>query len=124
LSGDQFPRLSPDVHGPPSSAGFGISRVLGSAAPHDTPRIRWYETGAKLHTTHCEIVLAESYLVDGEVAVAGKHLAAARTHRTSYDENYLAAEIQRLEALLLLREGAPFAIVREHLTNGMGIACR
>ena len=29
----------PDVHGPPSSAGFGISRVLGSAAPCGTPRI-------------------------------------------------------------------------------------
>ena len=27
----QFPRPRPDVHGPPSSAGFGISRVLGSA---------------------------------------------------------------------------------------------
>jgi predicted ATPase len=83
---------------------------------------RWYDTGAKLHTTHCEIGLADSYLYDGEVAAAGRHLAAARTHRTSYGENYLAAEIQRLEALLLLREGAPFAIVREHLTNGMGIA--
>jgi predicted ATPase len=83
---------------------------------------RWYETGARLHTTHCEIALAESYLVDGEVTAAGKHLAAARAHRTSHDENYLAAEIQRLEALLLLREGAPFAIVREHLTKGIGIA--
>ena len=29
----------PDVHGPPSSAGFGISRVLGSAAPWSARRI-------------------------------------------------------------------------------------
>ena len=28
-----FPGPRPDVHGPPSPAGFGISRVLGSAAP-------------------------------------------------------------------------------------------
>ena len=28
-----FPASRLDVHGPPSSAGFGISRVLGSAAP-------------------------------------------------------------------------------------------
>ena len=35
----QFPRPRPDVHGPPSPAGFGISRVLGSAAPRGTPRI-------------------------------------------------------------------------------------
>ena len=34
-----FPGPRPDVHGPPSSAGFGISRVLGSAAPCGTPRI-------------------------------------------------------------------------------------
>ena len=83
---------------------------------------RWYETGAKLHTTHCEIGLADSYLYDGEVAAAGKCLAAAHAHRLNYGENYLDAEIQRLEAVLLLREDAPLKFVREHLSKASGIA--
>jgi class 3 adenylate cyclase len=41
---------------------------------------RWYETGAALHTTHCEICLAESYLLQGQAAAARAHLAAARAH--------------------------------------------
>jgi tetratricopeptide (TPR) repeat protein len=56
---------------------------------------RWYETGAMLHTTHCEIFLAESLLCHGQTAAARTHLAAARTHRESYCEDYLAAEIDR-----------------------------
>ena len=68
---------------------------------------RWYETGAKLHTTHCEIGLADSYLYSGEVVAAGKCLTAAHAHRLNYGENYLDSEIQRLEAVLLLREVPP-----------------
>src|SRR6202030_4098226 len=68
---------------------------------------RWYKTGATLHTTHAEICLAESYLLQGHAAEARSHLSAARAHSTSYGENYLATEIDRLEALLLQCEGAP-----------------
>ena len=37
---NEFPGPRPDVHGPPSPAGFGISRVLGSAAPQSARRNR------------------------------------------------------------------------------------
>jgi hypothetical protein len=50
--------------------------------------------------------LAESYLLQGDAAAARSHLSAARAHCESYGENYLAAEMDRLEALLLQREGA------------------
>ena len=83
---------------------------------------RWYETGAALHTTHCEICLAESYLLQGHAAAARSHLSAARAHRTSYGENYLAAEIDRLEALLLQCEGAPTEMVEECLVKALDVA--
>ncbi|HEX2633736.1 MAG TPA: hypothetical protein VHM22_13075, partial [Bradyrhizobium sp.] len=83
---------------------------------------RWYETGAALHTTHAEICLAESYLLQGHTAAARSHLSAARAHRTSFGENYLAAEMSRLDGLLLQREGAPTEMVEECLVNAIDIA--
>jgi predicted ATPase len=85
---------------------------------------RWYETGAALHTTQCEIILAESFLRDGQIALARLHLEAARAHRTRYGEEYLAAEIDRLEALLLHSEGGPARVIEEHLANSLSIARR
>jgi class 3 adenylate cyclase len=82
----------------------------------------WYETGAVLHTTHCEICLAESYLLQGQAAAARPHVAAARAHCTSHGENYLAAEIGRLEALLLQYEGAPTEVVEKCLANALETA--
>jgi Predicted ATPase len=83
---------------------------------------RWYETGATLHTTHCEICLAESYLLQGDAAAARSHLSAARAHCTSYGEKYLVAEIDRLEALLLQSEGAPTEMVKECLAKALDVA--
>jgi class 3 adenylate cyclase/predicted ATPase len=83
---------------------------------------RWYETGAALHTTHCEISLAESYLLQGDAAAARSHLSAARAHCTSYGEKYLVAEIDRLEALLLQCEGAPTEMVEECLAKALDMA--
>lgn len=83
---------------------------------------RWYETGAALHTTHCEICLAESYLLQGDAAAARSHLSAARAHCTSYGEKYLVAEIDRLEALLLQSEGAPTEMVEECLAKALDVA--
>jgi class 3 adenylate cyclase len=83
---------------------------------------RWYETGAVLHTTHCEIGLAESYLLQGQAAAARSHLAAARAHCRSYGENYLAAEMDRLEALLLRCEGAPTEMVEKCLSDALDTA--
>ena len=83
---------------------------------------RWYETGAALHTTHGEICLAESYLLQGDAAAARSHLSAARAHCRSYGENYLAAEIDRLDALLLQCEGAPTEMVEEFLAKALDTA--
>jgi hypothetical protein len=83
---------------------------------------RWYETGAALHTTACEISLAESYLLQGQAAAAQSHLAAARAHSGRYGENYLAAEINRLEALVLQCEGATFAMIEECLATALATA--
>jgi class 3 adenylate cyclase len=85
---------------------------------------RWYDTGAVLHTTQCEIILAESFLRMGEIALARSHLDTARAHRTRYCEDYLGAEIDRLEALLQQHEGAPAKIVEERLINALDTARR
>jgi predicted ATPase len=78
---------------------------------------RWYDTGAMLHTTDCEVSLVESLLRDGMTAAARAHLGVARAHRTSYGEDYLSAEIDRLEGLLLQYEQAPAEIVEEYLVK-------
>jgi predicted ATPase len=85
---------------------------------------RWYDTGAMLHTTDCEVSLVESLLRDGMTAAARAHLGVARAHRTSYGEDYLSAEIDRLEGLLLQYEQAPAEIVEEYLVNSLGTAHR
>jgi len=85
---------------------------------------RWYETGAVLHTTHCELILAETYLRGGQFGMARSHLETARAHRARYGEGYLAAEIDRVGAVLLQHEGAPVEIVEEHLTNALITARR
>jgi len=38
-------------------------------------------------------LLAEGYLLAGDLAAAGAHLTAARAHRESHGENYIATEI-------------------------------
>ena len=83
---------------------------------------RWYKTGAVLHTTHCEVGLVESFLREGRAAQAGVHLDRARAHCVSYGEEYLAAEIDRLEALRLKYEQAPTEIVEEYLANSLTTA--
>ncbi len=85
---------------------------------------RWYETGAALHTTHCEVILAESLLREGQTVTARAHLDRARAHSASYGEEYLAAEIERLEALLLQSELAPVEVVEKYLAEAIATACR
>jgi predicted ATPase len=77
-----------------------------------------------LHTTHCEVVLAESLLREGQTAAARAHLDAARAHHVTYGEDYLAAEIDRLEGLLLQQEGAASDIVEEYLAKSLDTARR
>ena len=85
---------------------------------------RWDDTGAVLHTTHCEVNLVESFLREGRAAPARAHLDRARAHRAGYGEEYFAAEIDRLEALLLQYEQAPAEIVEEYLANSLTTARR
>jgi class 3 adenylate cyclase/predicted ATPase len=83
---------------------------------------RWYETGAVLHTTHTEICLAESFLLQGHAVAARSYLSTARAHCASFGENYLAAEMDRLDALLLQCEGAPTDMVEECLATAIEMA--
>ena len=83
---------------------------------------QWNETGAALHATNYEICLVEIHILQGPTAVARSHLAAAQAHSRRYGENYLAAEMNRLEALVLQCEGAPTAMVHERLANAQAIA--
>jgi tetratricopeptide (TPR) repeat protein len=85
---------------------------------------RWYETGAALHTTHCEVILTESLLRQGQAVTARAHLDRARAHSASYGEEYLAAEIERLEALLLQSELAPGEVVEKYLAGAITTARR
>ncbi|MBP2295733.1 adenylate/guanylate cyclase domain-containing protein [Azospirillum rugosum] len=64
-------------------------------------------TGAVLHTTRMRHCLAEGCLAFGRLAAARAHLSAGYAHRDRYGEDYLAAELHRLDALLLQAEGAP-----------------
>jgi hypothetical protein len=59
---------------------------------------------------------------EGDGAAARSHLSAARAHCMSYGENYLAAEMDRLEALLLQCEGAPTEVVEECLAKALDTA--
>src|SRR5207248_1540843 len=85
---------------------------------------RWYETGAVLHRTHCELCLVEAHLHESKFAVAREHLARTRAHCESYGENYLASEIDRLEAILATHEGAPIAVAKKYviISKSMAIA--
>ena len=82
----------------------------------------WRATGAVLHATRWHSMLAESYLLAGDVAAASAQLTAARAHRESHGENYVAAEIYRLAASLSLTEGASSEVAERHLKEGLGIA--
>ncbi len=83
---------------------------------------RWYETGAKLHTTHCESALSDCFLREGRIDEARVHHDAARAHLTSYGETYLAAELHRMEALLLQREHAAPEQVEASLLRSLDTA--
>ncbi len=48
--------------------------------------------------------------------------SAARAHCESYGENYLAAEMDRLEALLLQRAGAPTELIEQCLAKALDTA--
>jgi hypothetical protein len=85
---------------------------------------RWYDTGAVLHTTQCEIILAKSFLGMGQVTLARSHLDTAHAHRARYGDDYLGADIDRLEALLQQHQDASVEIVERHLVGALDTARR
>jgi class 3 adenylate cyclase/predicted ATPase len=85
---------------------------------------RWNDTGAVMHTTHAEIMLAEIFLQQGQTASARVHLDAARAHQTSYGENYLASEIDRLEGFLQHHERNAIEAVEGCFSESLNTARR
>ena len=85
---------------------------------------RWNETGATLHTTHCEVILRRVFFGRARLRRRAPTWTAARAHCASYGENYLAAEIERLEGLLLRCEQAAPEIVEEYLVKSLNTARR
>jgi len=79
---------------------------------------RLHATGARTHTSRLLANLAESSLHVGRVDEARRYLDAALAHRREHGEEYYAAELYRLEAELLRREGASAATVRGALERG------
>jgi predicted ATPase len=69
-------------------------------------------------------MLAESLLREGRAAPARAHLDRARAHLASYGEEYVAAEIDRLEALPQQHKRASAKIVEEYLANSLTTARR
>ncbi len=107
--------------------GWAMHRLGSLAAGLDLQRQgikRWTDTGAMLHVTHCEVHLVDSFLREGQIAEARTHLDNARAHCARYGENYLAAEIDRLEGLLLQHEHASPEIVEEYLARSLNTARR
>ena len=94
---------------------IGLAILQGDCTSSIQGVRRWNDTGAMLHTTHCELILVESFLREGRSAEARTHLDAARAHCASYGEAYLAAEIDRLEGLLLQSEQTASGVVEEYL---------
>jgi len=82
----------------------------------------WRATGAVLHTTRWQGMLAESYLLANDAVAARRHLAAARSHCEDYRENYMSAELCRWSALLSLTEDHSSEIVEGQLHEALRIA--
>jgi ATP/maltotriose-dependent transcriptional regulator MalT len=85
-------------------------------------RKRWNDTGAMLHTTQCAVILVDSLLREGRIAAARAHLDVARAHREHYGEDYLAAEIDRLEGLLRQSQRDAVEIVDGYFSRSLDTA--
>ena len=99
-----------------------LGDIAGGLISEENGERDWRATGAVLHATRWHSMLAESYLLAGDLAAAGAHLTAARAHRESNGENYMAAEIYRLAALLSQAEGASSEVAEHHLNEALRIA--
>jgi hypothetical protein len=85
---------------------------------------RLHATGGRTHSSRLLASLAESCLLVGNVEEARRYLDAALTHRAEHGEEYYAAELFRLHALILERQGASGEEVRAALQAALAIARR
>jgi tetratricopeptide (TPR) repeat protein len=81
-----------------------------------------HETGSVLHTTRFRLHLAECFLMLGDLKRARLHLEAGLKHLESHGETYLAAELYRIEALLLDAEGAADEMLQKPIKKGLDLA--
>ncbi len=118
----RLPQWLADAHTVKGWAMCRLGDIAGGLILEEKGARDWHATGAVLHTTRWQSMLAESHLLAGDLAATTVHLAAARAHRESHGENYLAAELCRLAASLSLAEGGSSAVAERHLTETLQIA--
>ena len=81
-----------------------------------------HATGATLHTTRLHSLLAEGYLFFDRAAEAQDHLSKANQYLQRYHENYVAAELARLDAICTIRCGGSTEDARAGLNRAQEIA--
>jgi tetratricopeptide (TPR) repeat protein len=81
-----------------------------------------HAAGSMLMTTRLRVNVAASLIGIGELERARLHLAAGQSHRESHGERVVAAELERVEAELLRREGAPSQTVAAQLNKAISTA--
>jgi len=118
----RLPQWLADAHTVKGWAMCRLSDITGGLIVEEKGERDWRATGAVLHATRWHSMLAESYLLAGDLAATTMHLAAARAHRESHGENYMAAEIYRLAASLSLAEDASSEVAEHRLNEALGIA--
>jgi class 3 adenylate cyclase len=118
----RLPQWLADAHMTKGWAMCQLGDIAGGLDLQEKGEQDWRVTGALLHTSRWQSMLAESYLLANEAVAARRHLAGARTHCENYGENYMAAELWRLAALLSLIEGATSEIVEHQLNEALRIA--
>jgi class 3 adenylate cyclase len=107
--------------------GWAMHRLGASQAGMDLAQQginRWKAIGAMLHTTNSEVILAEIFLRESQTEAARLHLDTARAHQLSYGENYLAAEIDRLEGLLRHHERNAIEVIEGCFSESLNTARR
>jgi class 3 adenylate cyclase len=78
--------------------------------------------GSLLHTTRFQLQLAESLLELGNLDQARSRLDLGFTHLTTHGETYAAADLHRVQVMLLQAEGAPDDLIHQVAMTGIDTA--
>jgi DNA-binding winged helix-turn-helix (wHTH) protein/tetratricopeptide (TPR) repeat protein len=105
--------------------GWALCRV-GDAEPGlellEEALARLRATGAKTHSSRILANLVENYLAAGCPDRARQRLDEALAHRDAHGEHYYAAELYRLQGLMLQREGAAPPETEASLKQSLAVA--